>query len=94
MSIDGGCMRRILNLSGKELFVAKENEDIFIRDGYVFLTGKTLAGYDEAGNKLSVTKNATLREINSVTSSKRPAYLKDPKNKFYMMPTTRNYSDK
>ena len=94
MSIDGGGTRRILNLSGKEIFVAKENEDIFIRDGYVFLTGKTLAGYDEAGNKLSVTKNATLREINSVSSSKRSAYLKDPKNKFYMMPTTRNYSDK
>ena len=82
------------NLIPELTALAKENEDIFIRDGYVFLTGKTLVGYDEAGNKLSVTKNATLREINSVTSSKRSAYLKDPKNKFYMMPTTRNYSDK
>ena len=93
MSIDGGGIRRVLNLSGQELFVAKTGEDIFIRDGYVFLVGKSLTGYDNAGNKLTTTKNATLKEINSVTHSKRLSYLKDAKNKFFMMPTTRDYSE-
>ena len=94
MTLESSGVRRIYNYSGKQILLAKEGEHIFIRDGYVFwLSGTTLRAFDKDANKQQVNKNPVLNEMRKIKKAEILNYMNNAKNKFYRMPTTRDYSD-
>ncbi len=86
-------IRRVYNLNGTQVLLAKEGEELYEREGYLFSYGKTLAGVDKNGTKQTQSKNAIMKEINHVKKADRLKYLNNTKNKFYHMPLTRDYTD-
>jgi len=94
MTLESSNVRRVYNYSGRQILLAKEGEHIFIRGGYVFyLSGSTLKAFDKNGTKQQSNKNSILIEMKKIKKADLLNYMNNAKNKFYRMPTTRDYSD-
>ena len=94
MTFESNGVRRVYNYNGQQIILAKEGDNIYIRDRYIFhMSGTTLGAYDKDGVKQQINKNPILQEMRQVKRSDLINYMNNAENKFYRMPVTRDYSD-
>ncbi len=92
MTYQTGGVRRLYNFAGKQLFIANDGDEVYMRSGYVILFGKNYYMYDNNGIRQSTSKNEIMKEIAKVNRTERANYLKNSKS-FYRMPVSRSYED-
>ena len=94
MTLESGNERRVYNHDNQQILLAKEGEHLFVKDKYIFhLADSTLSAYDKNGTKQQSNINPILIEMKQVRKDDILNYMNNPENKFYRMPTTRDYSD-
>ena len=94
MTLESGNERRVYNHDNQQILLAKEGEHLFVKDKYIFhLADPTLSAYDKNGTKQQSNINPILIEMKQVRKDDILNYMNNPENKFYRMPTTRDYSD-
>lgn len=94
MTLESGNERRVYNHNNQQILLAKEGEHLFVKDKYIFhLADPTLSAYDKNGTKQQSNINPILIEMKQVRKDDILNYMNNPENKFYRMPTTRDYSD-
>lgn len=94
MTLESGNERRVYNHNNQQILLAKEGEHLFVKDEYIFhFADPTLSAYDKNGIKQQSNTNPILIEMKQVKKDDILNYMNNPENKFYRMPTTRDYSD-
>ena len=86
--------RRVLTDSGDQIIATRAGDSLYVKDNsLVHIRSGSLDVYNKYGVKQKSGENAVLDELRKVKTTERDKYLKDAKNKFFLLPTTRDYSD-
>ena len=86
--------RRVLTDSGDQIIATRTGDSLYVKDNsLVHIRSGSLDVYNKYGVKQKSGENAVLDELRKVKTTERDKYLKDAKNKFFLLPTTRDYSD-
>ena len=92
MAYHEGGIRRVYNFDKRQIALVNPGEEVYMRSGYMVVSGKSFYVYDNLGNRQNASKNSVYQDILKQKASERANYLKKSKN-YYHMPTSRDYSD-
>ncbi len=91
MEYHTGGIRRLYNFNKKEISIVNPGEEVYIRDGYAVVFGKSFYVYDNLGNKQNSSNNNIYKDILKHKTSERADYLKKTSS-YYHMPVSRSYA--
>ena len=91
MEYHTGGIRRLYNFNKKEISIVNPGEEVYIRDGYAVVFGKSFYVYDNLGNKQNSSNNNIYKDILKHKTSERANYLKKTSS-YYHMPVSRSYT--